>query len=174
MSRRILLSLVLILLLQSCTLAVGVNWPNWARMPGGPAFSYKERETPPGPPNQNQGIEGFQLAYAGSITGQSGIGQITKAAGEQFQNITDTAILQHQSGGMLVGQIAGTIGAGHAGGIQHFNAHQHQAATSLVGNSIQNTSIGVTQFSNVFGAPDSKAFAGGMVVVSTTQTQYVN
>ena len=180
MTRGILLSVVLVLLLYFCTLAVGqdqqgsVHWPNWATMPGGPSFSFKPRSAYQGTPNQHQGIVGFQAAYAGSINSQSGILQITKAAGEQSQNATDTAILQHQNGSMLVGQIAGTLGAGQACGIQHFDAHQHQAASSAVGQSIQNTYIGVTQISHVVGAPGSTAIAGGIVVVSTSQTTYVN
>jgi len=178
MTRAIYLYVVLVLLLQPCTLAVGqyqqgsVHWTNWATMPGGPPFSFKPRSAEQGPPNQHQGIVGGQAAYA--IGGQSGTFQITKAAGEQFQNVTDTEILQHQNGSMIVGQIAGVTGAGHTGGIQHFDAHQHQAASSAAGQSIQNTFIGITQFSHVAGAPGSEAIAGGKVVVSTSQTTYVN
>ena len=177
MTRGILLSVVLVLLLYPCTVAVGqyqqgsVHWINWAKWPERP-LSIEPRSAYQGTPNQHQGIVGFQVAYA--PYGQSGIFQITKAAGEQFQNVTDTEILQHQNGSMLVGQIAGVIGAGQAGGIQHFDAHQHQAASSVVGQSIQNTSISVTQYSNAVGAPGSEAIAGGIVVVSTSQTTYVN
>ena len=177
MTRAIYLSVVLVLLLYFCTSAVGqdqqgsVHWPNWAKWPERP-LSIVPRSAYQGTPNQHQGIVGFQVAYA--PYGQSGIWQITKAAGEQSQNVSDTAIQQHQSGTIHVGQIAGTIGAGHAGGIQHYDAHQHQAASSAVGQSIQNTSIGVTQFSHVNGAPGSTAIAGGKVVVSTSQTTYAN
>jgi hypothetical protein len=143
-------------------------------MPAGPSFSFKPRSAQQGTPDQNQGVIGFQLAYADSLFGQSGIRQITIAQGEQFQNANDSEIQQNQGGNMLVGQIAGTIGAGYAGGIQHFDAHQHQAACSLVGQSTQTSSIGVTQFSHVVGAPGSGAFAGGRVVVSTEQGQSVN
>lgn len=176
MSRETLFSVVLVLLLCSCTLAVGhvgsVRWTNWAIWPvrqdwTEPRWAYQGT-----PDEQYQWIGGEQSAHA--WYGPSGIGQITIAAGEQFQNATDTAIQQHQSGTMLVGQMAGTIGAGRAWGSQDFDAYQYQAASSAVGQSTQTSSIGVTQFSNVFGAPDSKAFAGGMVVVSTAQTQYVN
>jgi len=143
-------------------------------MPGGPSFSFNPRIAYQGTPNQNQGIIGFQLAGAGSINGQSGIGQITIAEGRQFQNATDTGILQLQGSNMMVGQIAGTTGAGYAGGIQHFNAHQHQAATSLIGQSTQNSAISVTQFSNIVGTPGSTAFTGSKAIVSTRQMQYVN
>jgi len=177
MTRAIYLSVVLALLLYPFTLAVGqsqqgsVHWPNWAVWPGKP-ISIEPRWAYQGTPNQHQGIVGLQVAYA--LHGQSGTFQITKAAGEQSQNVTDTEILQHQNGRMIVGQIAGVVGAGQAGGIQHFDAHQHQAASSAVGQSIQDTFVGVTQFSHVAGAPGSIAIAGGKVAVSTSQTTYVN
>jgi len=178
MTRAIYLSVVLVLLLYFCTSAVGqdqqgsVHWPNWALWPVRPV-SIEDRTPPPqGTPDQHQGIVGFQAAYA--INGPSGVLQITKARGEQSQDVSDTVIQQDQSGNMLVGQIAGTIGAGHAGGIQHFDAHQHQAASSAVGQSIQNTSIGVTQLSDVVGAPGSEALAGGIIGILTSQTTYAN
>ena len=172
MRREILFSVALVLLLCSCTLAVGsVRWTNWAIWPVRPV-SIEPRWAYQGTSNQHQGLIGFQVAYA--PYGPSSIWQITKARGEQSQDVTDTAIQQHQNGSILVGQIAGILGAGKAGGIQHFHAHQHQEASSAVGQAIQTSYIGVTQISNVVGAAGSTAIAGGKVVVSTSQTQYMN
>jgi hypothetical protein len=175
MKKGVLFSVVLVLLPYSCTLAVGqvgsVLWTNWAASPVRPV-SIEPRWAYQGTPNQNQGIIGGQIAYA--IGGQSGTFQITSAAGAQFQNVTDTSILQHQNGNMLVGQIAGAIGAGQAGGIQNFDAQQHQSASSAIGQSSQNTSVDVTQYSNIIGDNGSNAIAIGNIALFTGQTTYMN
>jgi hypothetical protein len=176
MRKGFLFSVILVLLQYSCTLAVGqagsVLWTNWASMPGGPSVSFVPRSAEQGPSNQHQQIDGSQLAYA--INGQSNIFQTIAAAGEQSQDVTDTSIQQHQNGSMLINQIAEAIGAGQAGGIQNFVAQQNQAASSAIGQSSQNTLIVVTQDSNVFGDTASNAIAVGNIVVSTSQTTYVN